>query len=110
MATPGPYSSLGTWDARALSGHGQRRSAGPLRLSARPQPDGSADELTPTNASSFLRVRQGGEVEAARELAAAWGQGAGASGSHRRDKQEALERVPSALAPTPHLCRWEPQE
>ncbi|XP_028634301.1 centriolar satellite-associated tubulin polyglutamylase complex regulator 1 isoform X4 [Arvicanthis niloticus] len=34
----------------------------------------------------------------------------GAFGFQRRDKLEALERVPSALAPTPNSYRWEPRE
>ncbi|XP_031226864.1 UPF0705 protein C11orf49 homolog isoform X2 [Mastomys coucha] len=34
----------------------------------------------------------------------------GAFGCQRRDKLEALERVPSALAPTPNPYRWEPRE
>nr|XP_014716806.2 UPF0705 protein C11orf49 homolog isoform X2 [Equus asinus] len=34
----------------------------------------------------------------------------GTFGFHRRDKLEALERVPSASAPTPSPYRWEPRE
>lgn len=41
-----------------------------------PQPRGSEDVKGPTNTSSFLRVQQGGEVEAAPDLAAAQGPGA----------------------------------
>lgn len=34
----------------------------------------------------------------------------GAFGFQRRDKLEALEKVPSASAPTPYPYRWEPRE
>lgn len=81
-----------------------------VRLLTCPQPHGTADELKgqliPALSSTCNRVVRSRLHRTSQQHRA---KEPGAFG-FQRDKLEALEKVPSALAPTPYPYQWEPRE